>query len=587
MPENRFALVIASYQYSDPQLKPLIAPRQDAHALAQVLEDSAIGGFQVRLLLNETSQTVFEAIEEFFDDKTRDDLLLFYFSGHGIKSEDGKLYFAQANTLRKRLLSTSIPADQINELMKKSRSKRQIMILDCCYSGAFAKGLVAKADPSMGLKERFEDGTGRIILTASDAMQYAFEGPDLKIQGEAAPIRSVFTNLLVEGLQNRQADYNHDGLVSPDDLHHYISGHIREISTGQNPKIWKFEAEGDIFIARYPTSGALLPGWISEALLSNEVGARLGAISKLDSLLQNSEPGIAAAARARLQALSSLDDNPLVRGAASGALGLLQPASPATASAQTVREEQPKAQPAGSEPKPARSSPGPEGKSAPLKPSSQVSAQPQAVTGPKTTSPDQPHQPATRLPAPREQLKTYLRSRDQDELLVCPWCASQVKTLNFIPHYDRHHPGQALTSLPVPPSPSLQKAVGRSLPRPPALATNRDKVKAYVRSVSQESLIACPFCAVPVRASKFISHYDEKHPGGALHPEAAVPIILPGKKTQPVQKTRKPSTARISTTLPARKNIFSSGLTHCDKCGETFPNSFALTLHRIEKHKIV
>ena len=38
-PERRFALIVASSQYVDPDLQKLIAPAQDAEALANVLQD--------------------------------------------------------------------------------------------------------------------------------------------------------------------------------------------------------------------------------------------------------------------------------------------------------------------------------------------------------------------------------------------------------------------------------------------------------------------------------------------------------------------------------------------------------------------
>ena len=38
------------------------------------------------------------AVEEFFADREPDDLLLVHFSCHGVKDEDGELYFATPNT---------------------------------------------------------------------------------------------------------------------------------------------------------------------------------------------------------------------------------------------------------------------------------------------------------------------------------------------------------------------------------------------------------------------------------------------------------------------------------------------------------
>jgi uncharacterized caspase-like protein len=103
MDGTRSALIVASYDYQDPGLRRLRAPAGDAEALARVLRDPAIGDFDVRTMLNEPSYVVNEAVEEFFDERSRDDLLLLHFSCHGVKDEGGELYFATANTKLRRL----------------------------------------------------------------------------------------------------------------------------------------------------------------------------------------------------------------------------------------------------------------------------------------------------------------------------------------------------------------------------------------------------------------------------------------------------------------------------------------------------
>src|ERR1700691_178227 len=94
---TRSALIIASDNYTDPGLRRLRAPASDARALADVLRDPAIGGFDVRTLLNEPAHVVNLAVEEFFADRQPGDLLLMHFSGHGIKDQDGELYLAAPN----------------------------------------------------------------------------------------------------------------------------------------------------------------------------------------------------------------------------------------------------------------------------------------------------------------------------------------------------------------------------------------------------------------------------------------------------------------------------------------------------------
>ena len=64
--QRRFALIIANNEYHDADFQKLIAPAQDAKALASVLKDPAIGDFEVKVILNEPSYKVNEEIEAFF-----------------------------------------------------------------------------------------------------------------------------------------------------------------------------------------------------------------------------------------------------------------------------------------------------------------------------------------------------------------------------------------------------------------------------------------------------------------------------------------------------------------------------------------
>jgi TonB family protein len=337
MPERHSALIIASSQYQDSVLRQLVAPAQDAEALAAVLRNPAIGGFEVETLVNETSYRVSEAIEAFLTDRDRDDLLLLYFSGHGIKDADGQLYFATCNTQHKLLRSTAIWANFVNDLMRQSRSRRQVLLLDCCHSGAFAKGMMAKSgSTNVGAGEVFE-GHGRVVLTASDAIQYSFEGNDVEGQG----VRSVFTHALVEGLESGRADLDSDGMVSLDELYDYLRKRIADEAPEQTPQKWAF-VEGDIFIARNPRPMASeLPTDIQEAVASLFASTRREAIPKLESLVRGKHRGRALAA---FQALVSLreDDSRQVSSAAEHALA-------AYAEAQRLKEEEERAQAAEAE----------------------------------------------------------------------------------------------------------------------------------------------------------------------------------------------------------------------------------------------
>jgi uncharacterized caspase-like protein len=208
----RSALLIANYDYQDPALDRLLAPANDVEALAAVLRDQRIADFEVATLVNEPHHRVGEAIGEFYRDRHGDDLLLLYFSGHGLRDEDGRLHLAAADTRLDNLFFTAVSADNLDRAMESCSSRRKVLVLDCCYSGAFPRGWVRKGTAEVHALERLQ-GRGRSVLTASDAAQYSFEGEEI----DGKPVRSVFTKHLVAGLRDGSADLDGDGDVTLDE----------------------------------------------------------------------------------------------------------------------------------------------------------------------------------------------------------------------------------------------------------------------------------------------------------------------------------------------------------------------------------
>jgi len=272
----------------------------------------AIGGFAVKTLLNQPSYQINREIEAFFASGAKDDLLLLYFSGHGLKDEMGRLYFATTDTDRRFLRSTAVSAALLHDLMNDCNSRRQVLLLDCCYSGAFARGKTHhKAGETVDIGEYFGQGRGQFVLTASDAMQYAFEGDAISGEG----LRSVFTDTLVQGLGTGEADLDGDGAISCDELYRYLCERIADRMPQQKPRKWAFAAEGDIIIARNPRpiiKPVALPIELQQSIEDPRPWVREGAARHLGDLLQNGNKGLAAAAQAALQGMTE-DDSLKVR----------------------------------------------------------------------------------------------------------------------------------------------------------------------------------------------------------------------------------------------------------------------------------
>src|SRR5258708_2770177 len=105
------ALVIGNTQYQDPRLAELTSPSADVKALSGVLEAPGIGSFAVQTMVDQPEAVLRRAIAVFFSgDRNRDDILLLYFSGHGVLDEKGELFLAVKDSDSRYLNGTALPA---------------------------------------------------------------------------------------------------------------------------------------------------------------------------------------------------------------------------------------------------------------------------------------------------------------------------------------------------------------------------------------------------------------------------------------------------------------------------------------------
>jgi uncharacterized caspase-like protein len=130
---------VANDSYSDMKPRRLRAPSADAEQLAKVLSDGEIGGFDVQVSMDEPEHVVRRKLSAFFEHRGLDDLLVLHLSCHGVKDDDGRLYFATIDTEVNHLEATAIPSEFVNRQMTRSRSRRIVLLLDCCDSGAFGR----------------------------------------------------------------------------------------------------------------------------------------------------------------------------------------------------------------------------------------------------------------------------------------------------------------------------------------------------------------------------------------------------------------------------------------------------------------
>ncbi|ACC83944.1 caspase, EACC1-associated type [Nostoc punctiforme] len=239
---KKIALLIGVSEYGE-GIPPLSSALNDVEAMQRVLQNPNLGGFeQIERLLNPDAIAMRKAIQKLFREAGKDDLVLFFFSGHGITNDEDHLYLATRNTAKEDFEATAVDANFIRGQSNNCYAKRQVLILDACYSGAIAQGWRTK---SVGVDIKKQLGAeGRVVLTSSSATQTSFE--------QEGSTLSLYTQYLVEGIETGAADKDNDGNIYVHELHAYAKAKVKIVKSNMTPDIILDKEGYNIFLAHAP-----------------------------------------------------------------------------------------------------------------------------------------------------------------------------------------------------------------------------------------------------------------------------------------------------------------------------------------------
>lgn len=240
---KKIALLIGISQY-EVEFEPLSSTEKDVEEIKKILQNPHIGQFaekNITILTNESEQKIQATIYELFKNRNQDDLLLLYFSSHALVNSKGNLFFAATDTKKyeyggELIESTAIPASFIREQMDASKSQKQVLILDCCFSEAFRNDEITKNTVNI---EAELGGKGRAILASSNSIDY-----DFKEDNEL----SIYTKYLVEGIEKGDAS-DGDGWITLEEVDKYIRSKVENIPN-MFPKLYSVKESHKIRLAK-------------------------------------------------------------------------------------------------------------------------------------------------------------------------------------------------------------------------------------------------------------------------------------------------------------------------------------------------
>jgi hypothetical protein len=245
-----WAVLIGVNNYDDPFIANLGVCVNDVHAVGEMLTQQY---GNVEFLTDLTPQqsptraNILTSLSTTAQMAGEDDLILFYFSGHGV-AETGESFFLSQDTRLSALKYTAVSMRDVSELLKRSVARAKVIIVDACHSGAN----LGKAPALMSkefIQRVFDQAEGMAVLASCKHEQQSWEWAEKK--------RSVFTYYLLEALSGL-SDTDKKGFVTVSDVARYVTHGVKSWAVRnrvpQTPTL-QYEVSGDIVLVRYQSPG--------------------------------------------------------------------------------------------------------------------------------------------------------------------------------------------------------------------------------------------------------------------------------------------------------------------------------------------
>lgn len=152
-------------------------------------------------------------MEELFAKADKNDMVMLYFSGHGLA---GSFIPHDFDGLNNRINHSDIEA-----IFQKSHAKHKVCYADACYSGSYNYGEKSIAGSKMrDFYSKLENtSSSTALMMSSRKNEISLEFLGLK--------QGVFSHFLIKGLGG-EADKDRDKLVTMDELFGYVKNGVRE-----------------------------------------------------------------------------------------------------------------------------------------------------------------------------------------------------------------------------------------------------------------------------------------------------------------------------------------------------------------------
>jgi len=210
---------------------------RDAQAIYDVLTNQELCGYKkenITLLLDKeaTTESINSAINSYIDKIDENSSFLLFYSGHGGYHE-GRSYLLPYGATSESL----ILGEQLREKLSQMKSKRMIIMFDCCHSAGFFDGkddiisqtvsnnvsqnALPKTEDLEGIAQEIDDEQGMVILASSQAEELSW--------GDNNDDYSVLTTAFIEALNAKHKHFFADEYIRMVETVNYVFVRIPEL----------------------------------------------------------------------------------------------------------------------------------------------------------------------------------------------------------------------------------------------------------------------------------------------------------------------------------------------------------------------
>ena len=202
------------------------------YAFLKSPEGGALADRQVEVLVDEdaTRANIERALAAKFGEADADDIVVFYYSGHGIDGYFVPVDFDGANNL--------LSHARVQQLLAGSAAKHKLVLADACHSGGLMAARSTAAASAGRLYDAFADArAGTALLLSSHSSEVSLEAQHLR--------SGVFSHFLRRGMKG-EADADGSGVVTVRELHGYLYGRVRDYTNKRQTPVLTGDFDADM-----------------------------------------------------------------------------------------------------------------------------------------------------------------------------------------------------------------------------------------------------------------------------------------------------------------------------------------------------